>query len=566
MKANAKRLGEDRRLRGRARWLLLLWAALGALVFLGVYGPLPLDVTYDKWLLNGYVEHDATQHYAGWLAFRHSPWLFPLGKMEGLGGAVATYTDSIPVFAILFKALDPLLPETFQYFGLYMLLCFMLQAVAAGLLLRLYRRELWVSVCGVLLFCLAPVMLERAFRHTALASHWLILFMIWFLLRARREEKLSPWSGLLPLLCIGIHPYYLPVLFGLQFIAVVETALRKPRSLGRGLAILLLSVGATAGFGYLIGALGTTTSLGGPGFGHYSMNLNAVVNPLSCSGIVWSRFLPVLPQILGNYDGFNYWGLGVFALTALGLVLGLTRLKQLGGFLKRNWLLLLFALGCFVFALSNVVTCNDQILLEYGLPARVLKLCSVFRASSRMFYVVFYLVLLWGLSRLCLLRRPALRGILITAVLALQLLDLSPALETKFESFRRESIEETYASADITGSALWNELAARGGKLKLLNKIWDYKLAAFAEKNGMAPDINVSSSHFNGGVDLEALWAQYRAELRDGRPDPNAYYISSDEALARELAEACPGVRLVQADKYWLIVPEALPLTAEPLP
>ena len=544
----------------RLRWMLLIWAAMGILCFLGIYGTLPLNVSYDRWLLNGYVEHDATQHYAGWLAFRDSAWHLPLGRMDGMGGAVLTYTDSIPILGILCKLLSPLLPETFQYFGLYVLLCFVLQTVAGGLLIRLYTKELLPNLAGPLLFCLAPIMLERAFRHTALASHWLILFMIWFLLRARREGKLSPFSGLMPLLCIGIHPYYLPVLFGLQFIALAELGLRDRRSLGRGALILLLSVGATAGFGYLIGALGTTSGMGGPGFGHYSMNLNAPFNPLSCSGIVWSRFLPVLPQILGNYDGFNYWGLGVFLLLGLALALRLGRVKGLGGFLRRNALLLLFCLGCFLFALSNVVTWNDQILAEYWLPARVLRLCAIFRASGRMFYAVFYLALVWGLSRLCRLRRPALRQGLVLLVLALQLLDLSPALTTKYASFRRDRIEAEYAAADLTGSPVWQALAERGPKLKLLDKIWDYKLAAFAQKYGMAPDINISSSHFNGGIDLEALYKQYRAELEAGTPEPGAVYLSSDEALAASLAERCPGLRLLAADKYWLLAPVDLSL------
>lgn len=43
------------------------------------------------------------------------------------------YTDSIPLFAIFFKALSPLLPETFQYFGLFGLMCYMLNGGFAGI-------------------------------------------------------------------------------------------------------------------------------------------------------------------------------------------------------------------------------------------------------------------------------------------------------------------------------------------------------------------------------------------------------------------------------------------------
>ena len=32
---------------------------------------------------------------------------------------------------------------------------------------------------------------------------------------------------------------------------------------------------------------------------------------------MWSRFIKVFPQILGNYDGFNYLGLGILFFISL---------------------------------------------------------------------------------------------------------------------------------------------------------------------------------------------------------------------------------------------------------
>ena len=60
------------------RLVLCLCACMGVLAFLVIYGPAPLDPTADAWLLAGYDEGDITQHYAGWLAFRNSPWAMPL--------------------------------------------------------------------------------------------------------------------------------------------------------------------------------------------------------------------------------------------------------------------------------------------------------------------------------------------------------------------------------------------------------------------------------------------------------------------------------------------------------
>lgn len=48
-------------------------------------------------------------------------------------GAAVTYTDSVPLLAILFRLLSPILPTTFQYFGLYTLCCYILQGAAAAM-------------------------------------------------------------------------------------------------------------------------------------------------------------------------------------------------------------------------------------------------------------------------------------------------------------------------------------------------------------------------------------------------------------------------------------------------
>ncbi|MBQ1547653.1 MAG: hypothetical protein IIZ61_04600, partial [Lachnospiraceae bacterium] len=108
---------------------LLIYALIflfSLILFSGVYGigmlnPTNADYVYSTW--------DTEQHYFGWVAYRNSDWHFPLGLHDGLTYPDLTsviFTDSIPLFAILGKLLSPLLPETFQYFGIYALLCLFL--------------------------------------------------------------------------------------------------------------------------------------------------------------------------------------------------------------------------------------------------------------------------------------------------------------------------------------------------------------------------------------------------------------------------------------------------------
>lgn len=77
----------------------------------------------------------------------------------------------------------------------------------------------------------------------------------------------------------------------------------------------------TYGVGCIIGVLGTKVNASRKGYGFYSMNLNAIINPTSCGAYSWSNLLKTRPQILGNYDGFNYLGFGIIFALLLSFVL-----------------------------------------------------------------------------------------------------------------------------------------------------------------------------------------------------------------------------------------------------
>ena len=96
----------------------------GALFFIFIFGTAILDFRYTDWLMN---YNDLTQHYLGWEFFRISSWSFPLGLLENIVYPYrisVIYTDSIPLFAMFFRLLSPLLPSGFQYFGLFGIICY----------------------------------------------------------------------------------------------------------------------------------------------------------------------------------------------------------------------------------------------------------------------------------------------------------------------------------------------------------------------------------------------------------------------------------------------------------
>lgn len=105
-----------------------IWACIGfgmgAIVFVIIYGVKILNPTYVDWLLGG---GDLSQHYLGWEFFRKGDWKFPLGLTDMAAYPLETsvvFTDSIPLFALFFKIFRNILPQNFQYFGIYGILCF----------------------------------------------------------------------------------------------------------------------------------------------------------------------------------------------------------------------------------------------------------------------------------------------------------------------------------------------------------------------------------------------------------------------------------------------------------
>lgn len=377
---------------------------IGVAAFILIYGIKPLNVTNDSWILSGYDESDIIQHYSGWLAFRNSPWRFPLGLAENLAvgdGTYITYTDSIPYVAIFFKSIRGLLPKTFQYFGIYTLFCYIMQAYASFSIVHNRTKDfLYSSICSII-FVFSPILMERAFRHTSLGSQWLLLLAIKTYLDHKRQAKNMDYLkyGLLLVLAIGIHPYFLPMISIFMIVNCISDVLSRNK---RAIVFVVCSFCVTLLFGYLIGAIGSGVSTSRWGYGYLSMNINAIINPTSLGGYTWSAFFKQRPQILGNYDGFNYIGAGVLAGVAFVLLnkyLFNCQKEELKT-IKNHCFLIVACIFCILFAITNQITLDDKIILKFPIAPKIQDLFGIFRASSRMFYPVYYLVYIWMLFAL----------------------------------------------------------------------------------------------------------------------------------------------------------------------
>jgi hypothetical protein len=159
-------------------------------VFIYVTGGAIINPTNRDWLMFG----DAAQHYLGWEFFRHTPLLqWPIGANYPLGMELSSsivFTDSIPIAAYIAKLFNPILPATFQYLGIWIWLCFVLQAFFAQRFLWFFlsnKAHVYLGACFVVL---SPPLIYRlvhaGYGHIALASHWLILASFCLYLRPGR--------------------------------------------------------------------------------------------------------------------------------------------------------------------------------------------------------------------------------------------------------------------------------------------------------------------------------------------------------------------------------------------
>ena len=408
-------------------------------------------------------------------------------------GASVAYTDPYLLWAVVCKALSPLLPATFQYFGWANLLNFFLQGVFAWRLLQLFEKRVPVLLLGSGLFVLSPILLERTFRHSALGAQWLVLWALGLYFSCRRTGKM-PWLqwGVLCCLAPVVHAYFLPMILAVFAASWLEYTVKYKKLLCPVLYVGLCgacSLAVCLGTGVLMLGGGNSSS----GYGRFSMNLNALFNPsrfnyLAGKGSVlhWSAFLPVLAQEYHNYDGFNYLGLGILVMLAVIFIYAVYRmiramkagdktlLQNAVAFCKSHFGLLLACFGCTLFAVSNVVYWFDTALFTVPLPSLVYRVASFFRSSGRMFYPVHYLIML---SVFVFLARR-LSGKAATAALAalvlVQAVDMAPVLQQKHSYFAAYPIVE---ETEFNSSA-FQYFAENYDHVVCLSNLFDYRLAA----------------------------------------------------------------------------------------
>ena len=398
---------------------ILFPGLVGVGAFLLVAGPFVLYPGNEQWLLGG---GDATQHYFGWLFYRNGPWTLPLGLNPDYGISInnsIVYTDSIPLLAIPFKALSFLLPEPFQYFGLWILGCFVLQAWFAWHLISLYTSDQVIRFLVTGMFVFVVPMISLFPENPALASQFLLLAALYLNLKKNEHFPVCAWLLLL-VFSVLIH-FYLFVMVAALWLADIldRLLLEKTISLKTALISIIFSTGSVFIFAWQAGYF-TIGSVGAFGYGMFKINLLGLFNP---SG--WSNLIQEL------YTKPHWWaeepiylGLGgivALAFAAYSIPKSLSIFKAL---IKKYLFLLIILLSLTIFSISNTIAIGA---LEFHFPIskNIEAVASILRNSGRMFIPVFYLLILFIFVQIIRLYPRRFSIAILSICLALQIFDLS---------------------------------------------------------------------------------------------------------------------------------------------
>lgn len=380
-----------------------LSAMIGIVAFMAIYGLHVLNPVYDDWLLG---QGDLTQHYLGWCFYRRSDWFFPVGLTDNLTYPSFTsviFTDSIPVLAVFFKLLSPILPETFQYFGWWGIVSFALHGFFSAKILRELSVGRMQALIGSIFFVLSPLVIERMFKHTALGGHWMILAALYLFVRHgkdyRNTKKAVVCWGILGALTAAVHLYFLPMC-GAFLCGYLLCSFWRERRFGWKYLLPGISFGGMLFIStYLFGGFSTRAVSSDSGLGECSFNLNGFFNAKG-----YSRFFDALPMYHElQYEGFAYLGLGIFVLLTTVAAFVVMDLTRNGGSCikgKRMEILTagLMAAGLVVFAASPVVTWNDRLLFVLTDSSTLTHYWSIFRSTGRIIWPVNYMIYLAAIA------------------------------------------------------------------------------------------------------------------------------------------------------------------------
>jgi hypothetical protein len=547
-------------------FLIFLSGIIGILTFSFYFDFTIADPSNISWI---YREGgDLSIHYLGSYYFRLDDWHFPLTKtilINAPEGNSIIFSDSNPLLSLIAKLLKFIFPPEFQLLGMWYLICWTLQSVFGYLLIfKLTKNNVYALLSG-LLFCLLPTHVFRI-GHENLVTFWIIL---WTLNVYVDTEISSQKKQILFFIIFAIssliHAYitFMAIFISLAWYIKKLIQLFRKDDNKNLLQFLKLSAILSVSFLIFLWIFGyfynNPENKGLLGFGTYAMNLNAPFNPFMD---IYSTFIKPLPVLEGQYEGFQYWGLGIIILFIFIAILLAKKYfndfkNQMGFFFvlvlvfifftnqeaitayerflpivfiliygiinysiyKENETTLLWliipASFCYLLALSNKIALGNMVLFEFKLSGEEFYagFFRTLRSSGRFFWVTTHILLLAALILTYKTLSKKSSYIIICVVIIIQFLDLSKL------SYRFDSNNFTY---QFPLNDQLQKMIKASRKVNLVN-CYDTKIIEYSMSN------LVSSNYFytahDAGILTDKRLKQEYVDFKENKLNDNDLYI-----------------------------------------
>ena len=460
------------------------------------------------------------------------------------------YEDSIPLFALFFKLFSPILPKTFQYFGLFGIVCYILQSILGCELIYRFTRKTKESLCGSLFFALSPTMAIRMFGHTALAFHPIILLSILMFfdkqnLRIKGRDVIC-WSALIAL-ALSIHAYFFPMVFAFIFAYYFGNLIscRWYRAIFKIGICLLVAILTMYVWGYFYGAPVFEEG----GVGAYNSNLNVLIDG---AGISFLGSLAGITGTLSIGEAYAYLGAGILFL---GVVISfdIIQKKKYKEFNKKYIPVVILIIIFLVASIYPAVRIGPFELLSVKGLDLINRLFSVFRANGRFMWPVVYLIMTGVIVYIANNYNIYGKYLLIVCVI-IQIVDLYPVYRSKIDNINSRLLVEQKLDGGI-----WDQLAEKE-EIYFMNEPLVFSdgaqdLGSFAADKGMVMNDylvgrkNATSINYDRSNEQE--------EIYDDKPDENKIYVF--QTIPCEYLCYDFGLHIYEMDNFYIGITDELP-------
>jgi hypothetical protein len=406
---------------------------VGILYSIRLFGISTIIGTSDYWEFPaGTVDLPAGKSAYYW--FVQQPWTWPilhLTKPNPPEGANAYLFDSGPAILLAGSVASALRGYPVNPYPFWLALTFGFNSAAlVGLVRSLGQRTLFAAFSAAILAALMPSVHHR-FGHLLLLAHFLVVIplAVWISAATGRLSgvRAAALLAAMPWLAVFVHMYLWAMTAAIGLAAILHLAIdRHIKTRTAFVCSLFLLISAPILLWLFDTLQALTASASSARYGSHSMNLMSPWWPqTSAFGRMTGLWLLTRGSIggtTGQYEGYNYLGLGVlFLLFITALHFG----KQLVETIRRWYIL--FVLMCLfsLFAVSNDVYFGQFKILTIPLPDLVTReVFGRFRSSGRFFWPVGWLLVAIALAGVLTALRPGRAIMAVLIALMIQWTDL----------------------------------------------------------------------------------------------------------------------------------------------